>query len=152
MHRAPTRPERLFLQFHGSVYRSDDEGGSWNDIHEGPARAGSGSRWRSTRRDPDSAFVIPLVADVDRVTPEGKVRVYEDPRRRCLLDRAVEGLPGQDAYLTIYRQAFGLGRGRDELQLYFGATSGDVFGSADAGASWFSAHERLAPVTSVRVA
>ena len=27
--------------------------------------------------DPDSAYVIPLVADVDRVTPDGRVRVYE---------------------------------------------------------------------------
>ena len=38
------------------------------------------------------------------------------------------------------------------MQLYFGATSGDVFGSPDAGSSWFQVHERLAPVTSVRVA
>ena len=27
--------------------------------------------------DPDSAYVIPLQADVDRVTPDGRVRVYE---------------------------------------------------------------------------
>ena len=38
------------------------------------------------------------------------------------------------------------------MRLFFGATSGDVFGSPDAGAHWFSVHERLAPVTSVRVA
>jgi hypothetical protein len=38
------------------------------------------------------------------------------------------------------------------MELYFGATSGGVFGSADAGASWFPVRERLAPVTSVRVA
>jgi len=31
-------------------------------------------------------------------------------------------------------------------------TSGDVFGSRDGGASWFSVHERLAPVNTVRVA
>jgi hypothetical protein len=33
--------------------------------------------------------------------------------------------------------------------MYFGATSGDVFGSADGGASWFSAAMRLPPVYSV---
>ena len=38
------------------------------------------------------------------------------------------------------------------MGLYFGATSGDVFGSADAGASWFSAASQIAPITSVRVA
>jgi photosystem II stability/assembly factor-like uncharacterized protein len=27
--------------------------------------------------DPDSAYVIPLAADMDRVTPGGVVRVYE---------------------------------------------------------------------------
>ena len=151
MHRAPTRPERLFLQFHGSVYRSDDEGGSWNDIQAG-LPSGFGFPLAIDPADPDSAFVIPLVADVDRVTPEGRVRVYETRDAGASWIERSKGLPGKDAYLTIYRQAFGsAGEGAD-LQLYFGATSGDVFGSADAGASWFSAHERLAPVTSVRVA
>ena len=45
--------------------------------------------------------------------------------------------------------------GRDgegsELGLWFGATSGEVFGSADAGRSWATVAPRLAPVTSVRV-
>jgi photosystem II stability/assembly factor-like uncharacterized protein len=60
------------------------------------------------------------------------------------------GLPDRDAYLTVLRQAFGgVGEGPD-LELYFGATSGDVFGSADAGASWFDAAKRLPPVYSVR--
>nr|MDQ3319056.1 exo-alpha-sialidase [Actinomycetota bacterium] len=29
LHRAPRRPERMFMQFHGGVYRSDDAGESW---------------------------------------------------------------------------------------------------------------------------
>src|SRR5436190_14145694 len=32
LHRAPQRPERMFMQFHGGVYRSDDSGASWSDI------------------------------------------------------------------------------------------------------------------------
>ena len=40
-------------------------------------RRTSASRWRVDPADPDSAYVIPLVADMDRVTPEGRVRVYE---------------------------------------------------------------------------
>jgi len=40
----------------------------------------------------------------------------------------------------------------DGLSLWFGATSGEVFGSVDAGRSWFVAARHLAPVTSVRVA
>ncbi len=52
----------------------------------------------------------------------------------------------------MLRQAFGAtGEGASQ-ELYVGATSGDVWGSGDAGGHWFAAHERLAPVTSVRVA
>src|SRR5919206_259256 len=35
LHRAPRRPERLFMQFHGGVYRSDDAGESWTAIGDG---------------------------------------------------------------------------------------------------------------------
>lgn len=38
MHRAPLRPERLFMQFHGGVYRSDDAGRTWSSIADGPAK------------------------------------------------------------------------------------------------------------------
>jgi hypothetical protein len=40
------------------------------------------------------------------------------------------------------------GEGPD-LELYFGATSGEVFGSGDAGATWHTVAVRLPPVYSV---
>jgi photosystem II stability/assembly factor-like uncharacterized protein len=94
IHRSPKRPERMFLQFHGGVYRSDDAGETWS------ARG--------------------------------------------------EGLPAEHAYLTVLREAFDRRGEGDALELYFGATSGDVFGSADAGATWFTAATHLPPVYSVR--
>ncbi|HEX7247657.1 MAG TPA: exo-alpha-sialidase [Actinomycetota bacterium] len=152
MHRAPTRPERLFMQFHGNVYRSDDAGSSWNEIRSGLPTEGFGFPLVIDPADPDSAYVIPLVGAEDRVTPEAQVRVFETRDAGSTWTAHGEGLPASEAYLTILRQAFGsTGEGAD-LELYFGATSGDVFGSADAGATWFQVHERLAPVTSVRVA
>ena len=102
--------------------------------------------------DPDSAYVIPLVADMDRVTPEGRVRVYETRDAGATWTEHGDGLPSENAYLTILRQAFcGEGSGAS-MGLYFGATSGDVFGSGDAGATWFTAATKLPPVHSVRVA
>lgn len=62
------------------------------------------------------------------------------------------GLPHRDAYLTILRQAFDAEAEGAGLGLYFGSTSGEVFGSGDGGASWFTVHDRLAKVHSVRVA
>ena len=151
MHRAPLRPERLFMQFHGNVYRSDDAGQSWTEIRAG-LPSGFGFPLAIDPSDPDSAFVIPLVGAEDRVTPEGKVRVFGTRDAGSTWTSLDGGLPAPEAYLTILRQAFDREGEGEDLGLYFGATSGDVFGSADGGGSWFSVHERLAPVNSVRVA
>ena len=151
MHRAPERPERLFLQFHGSVYRSDDTGETWNDIAEG-LPSGFGFPMVIDPSDPDSAYVIPLNGRLRPRHTGGAGAGVRDPRRRGQLDGPRRRPPVEaSAYLTILRQAFAHDGG-SPLGLYFGATSGDVFGSADAGASWFTVHEHLAPVTSVRVA
>jgi photosystem II stability/assembly factor-like uncharacterized protein len=102
--------------------------------------------------DPDRAFVIPLVADIDRVTVDGRVRVFETRDAGATWTSRSDGLPQEDAYLTILRQAFARDGEGGDMGLYFGATSGDVFGSPDGGGSWFTVRDRLAPVNSVRVA
>ena len=80
----------------------------------------------------------------------GKVRVYETRDRGATWAERGEGLPSVDAYLTVLRQAFGHDD-RAPIGLYFGAESGEVFGSADGGATWSTVAEHLPPVTSVRV-
>jgi photosystem II stability/assembly factor-like uncharacterized protein len=149
LQRAARRPERMFMQFHGGVYRSDDAGETWTDIGDG-LPSDFGFPMVLDPADPDSAYVIPLTADADRVTPDGRVRVYETRDAGASWTGRGDGLPAQDAYLTVLRQSFDrVGEG-PALELYFGATSGDVFGSADAGATWFTAAAHLPPVYSVR--
>jgi photosystem II stability/assembly factor-like uncharacterized protein len=148
LHRAPRRPERLFMQFHGGVYRSDDAGQSWTDIGAG-LPSDFGFPMAVDPADPDSAYVIPLIADSDRVTPEGRVRVYETRDAGATWTPRGDGLPDRDAYLTVLRQAFTRTGEGPSLELYFGATSGDLFGSGDAGANWFTAADHLPPVYSV---
>ena len=119
--RAPTRsacttctgrrldPERLFMQFHGNVYRSDDAGLELERDPVGPAdRRLRLPAWSIDPADPDSAYVIPLVGAEDRVTPDAQVRVYETRDAGSSWTAHGEGLPASDAYLTIYRQAFGV--------------------------------------------
>lgn len=146
--RSPSRPERLFMQFHGGVYRSDDAGESWTAVGGG-LPSDFGFPLMVDPADPDSAYVIPLVADMDRVTPEGRVRVYETRDAGASWTPRGDGLPPENAYLTVLRQAFSRTAEGEALQLYFGATSGELFGSGDAGASWATVALRLPPVYSV---
>ncbi len=147
--RAPRQPERLFMQFHGGVYRSDDAGESWIDI-AGGLPSDFGFPVVLDPADPDSAYVIP-VATADRVMPGGKVLVWETRDAGATWTPRGEGLPERDAYLQILRQSFdGAGEG-DDLELYFGATSGEIFGSRDAGKHWFGVATRLPAIASLRI-
>jgi hypothetical protein len=148
LHRARERPERMFMQFHGGVYRSDDAGRTWTAIADG-LPSDFGFPLALDPSDPDSAYVIPLTADTDRVTPDSRVRVYETRDGGASWTARGRGLPHEHAYLTILREAFGWRGEGTSLELYFGATSGDVFGSPDAGASWSEVATRLPPVLSV---
>jgi photosystem II stability/assembly factor-like uncharacterized protein len=150
IHRAKTRPERIFMQFHGGVYRSDDAGATWNDIADG-LPSDFGFALAVDPADADSAYVIPLMADIDRVTPEGKVRVYETRDAGASWTPRGAGLPSENAYLTVLREAFDWTGEGAELGLYFGATSGAIYGSGDAGESWFTVAENLPPVHSISV-
>jgi len=164
LEQSPVEPDTFYMQFHGGVYRSDDAGHTWQDIagvdREGDADgdgdasglpADFGFPIVVDPRDPDRAWVIPLVADVDRVTPEGKVRVFETRDRGRSWQPKTTGLPQDNAYLTVLRQAF-CHDGGDPLSLYFGAESGVVFGSPDGGETWSVVAENLPPIRSVRAA
>jgi photosystem II stability/assembly factor-like uncharacterized protein len=147
--RAPLRPERLFMQFHGGVYRSDDAGHSWIDIAAG-LPSDFGFPVVLDPADPDSAYVIP-VSTADRVTPQGRVLVWETRDAGATWTARGDGLPQRDAYLQILRQSFDRAGEGAELELYFGATCGEIFGSRDAGRSWFAVASRLPAIASVRV-
>lgn len=152
LQRSPVQPTTLYMQFHGGVYRSEDAGFTWTDIgSEGGLVSDFGFPLVVDPRDPQRAFVVPLVSDVDRVTPEGKARVFETTDGGASWRPLTAGLPQEDAYLVVLRQAF-CHDGRYPLGLYFGATSGEVFGSADGGATWRTLAGRLPPVLSLRCA
>jgi photosystem II stability/assembly factor-like uncharacterized protein len=146
--RARERPERLFMQFHGGVYRSDDAGASWTDIAAGLPGDFS-FPLAVDPADPDSAYVIPLAAETDRVTPGGRVRVYETRDAGASWTARGDGLPSEHAYLTVLRQAFAARSEGPQLELYFGATSGALFGSGDAGATWSTIAGHLPPVLAI---
>jgi len=59
------------------------------------------------------------------------------------------GLPQQDAYVTVLRDAF-CTDGADPAGFYFGTRGGEVYASFDDGQNWHTVAEHLPPVLSVK--
>ncbi len=73
--RHPSRPERLYLQNHGGVYRSDDHAASWQSIAEG-LPADFGFPVVVHPHEPDTIYVFPLNAGEGRYPTDGRARVW----------------------------------------------------------------------------
>ena len=148
--RHPERPDRLFLQNHWGLYRSDDAGESWQDIANGvPTDFGFALAVHPHR--PDTVYIVPIESDEFRCTPEGKLRVFRTDDAGGSWKPLADGLPQQDAYETVLRDALCV----DRLQpagVYFGTRSGKVFGSRDDGDSWSLIADGLPPVVCVKAA
>jgi photosystem II stability/assembly factor-like uncharacterized protein len=146
----PSRPERLFLQNHWGLYRSDDWGDSWQDIANGvPSDFGFAMAMHA--HDPETVYIVPLEADTFRCTPEAKLRVYRTRDAGASWEPLTDGLPQENAYETVLRDALDTDDA-DECGVYFGTRSGRVYGSADGGDHWSAIHEGLPPVLCVKAA
>jgi photosystem II stability/assembly factor-like uncharacterized protein len=147
--RDPQNPERMFLQNHWGLYRSDDGGDSWADIAKG-VPSDFGFAMAAHPRDAETAYIVPLEADAFRCTPDGKLRVFRT-RRGGEWEPLGKGLPQKNAFETVLRDGLSV----DALHpagVYFGTRSGKVYGSSDEGGSWSVVAEGLPPVTCVKVA
>ena len=144
------RPERLFLQNHWGLYRSDNRGDSWQDIARGlPSDFGFGMVMHP--HDPDSVYILPVESDEFRCTPDGRLRVYRTRNAGASWDALERGLPQKGAYETVLRDAFS-SDSLDPAGIYFGTRSGKLYASRDEGKSWKKILEGLPQIMCVKAA
>jgi len=148
--RHPSKPDRLFLQNHWGLYRSDDAGNSWKDIANG-VPSDFGFCMVTHPHDPDTVYIVPIESDEYRCTPEGKLRVYRTQNAGASWEPMTRGLPQKDALETILRDSLATDT-CDPAGIYFGTRSGKVYCSSDDGKSWRAIIEGLPPVVCVRAA
>jgi photosystem II stability/assembly factor-like uncharacterized protein len=146
----PEQPQRLFLQNHWGLYRSEDGGNSWKDIANG-VPSDFGFCMAIHPRDPETVYIVPIESDEYRCTPEGKLRVYCTRNAGKSWEPLTRGLPQKNAMETVLRDSMSTDT-CDPAGIYFGTRSGKVYGSNDGGKSWRAIIEGLPPVVCVRAA
>ena len=146
----PSRPERLFLQNHWGLYRSDDWGDNWRDIANG-VPSDFGFAMQMHPHDPDTVYIVPIEADMFRATPEAKLRVYRTTDAGASWHPLTRGLPQHDAYENVLRDAL-TADSFDSAGIYFGTRSGKLFASRDEGESWEALADGLPPIVCVKAA
>jgi len=130
----PDRPERLFLQNHWGLYRSDDRAGNWKDIANG-VPSDFGFAMIVHPGNPDCVYIVPVESDQFRCTCDGRLRVYRTRNAGASWEPLARGLPQKGAYETVLRDAL-TADSLDPLGLYLGTRSGQIFASHDEGRTW----------------
>jgi hypothetical protein len=130
----PGRPERLFLQHHWGLYRSNDYADSWQSVSNG-VPSDFGFAMLMHPHDPESVYILPIESDEFRCTPDGRLRVYRTRNAGASWEPLTRGLPQKGAYQTVLRDAMGTDS-LDPAGIYFGTRSGELFGSTDEGKTW----------------
>ena len=142
-------PDRLFLQNHGGVLRSDDGGESWSSIGDGlPSDFGFGAVVHPRR--PDTVYVFPNGAGESRFPPDGRARVWRSADAGDSWEELGAGLP-DGFYSSVLRDAM-CADDQEQPGLYVGTRCGNVFASTDDGDSWNEVVKNLPDVVVVRAA
>ncbi|OON71807.1 WD40/YVTN/BNR-like repeat-containing protein [Streptomyces tsukubensis] len=147
---SPGDQDRLYLQNHWGVYRSDDGGARWQDIGGGlPSDFGFAAAAHPHRTD--TAYVFPITADSDRVPAGHRCRVFRTSDAGASWEALSAGLPEGAHYGTVLRDAL-CTDGEDPAGVYFGNRNGELYASADDGESWQQIASHLPDVLCVRAA
>ncbi|HEX5589120.1 MAG TPA: hypothetical protein VFX65_02375 [Candidatus Limnocylindrales bacterium] len=143
--------EHLYQQNHCGVYRSFDGGRQWEEITEGlPTEFGF--PMVAHPRDPLTVWNIPLTTpEAGRYMVDAKAAVWRTHDGGASWTRSGEGLPQEDAFVGVLREAMAVDR-LDPVGVYFGTSTGQLYASADEGRTWSRIADNLPPIWSVEAA
>ncbi|HZP94338.1 MAG TPA: glycosyl hydrolase [Burkholderiales bacterium] len=151
----PSNPDRLYQQNHCGIYRLDRPSDTWVRIGKSmPRQVGDiGFPMVLHPRDADTAWVFPMdgTSVWPRTSPEGMPAVYATRNGGTSWERLDTGLPGEQAWWTVKRQAM-TADASDPVGLYFGTTSGELWASRDEGRRWTCIARHLPEIYAVEAA
>ena len=143
------KPDRLYMQLHWDVMRSDNAGDLWYEV-SGNLPTDFGFPIEVHAHEPDTVYVVPIHSDSEHWVEEGKLRVYRSKTGGNEWEALTNGLPQENCYVNILRDAMSVDS-LDDCGVYFGTTGGQVYCSPDGGDSWKPIVRDLPAVLSVEV-
>ncbi|MFN8158805.1 MAG: sialidase family protein [Candidatus Nanopelagicales bacterium] len=143
-------PDRMYVQNHNGVYRSDDAGATWTSIADG-LPSDFGFFVLSSPTTPGTAWVMPIENGDSRIPVGGRMRLHRTRDAGETWTELGAGSLPDECYTVALRDAACVDSG-DPTGVYVGTRDGVVYASADEGDSWQVVAEHLPDVLSVRAA
>lgn len=138
----PLAPDVLYQQNHCGIYRIDrssEDGNRWVRIGaKMPKSVGDiGFPMVLHPRDPKTCWVFPMDGTQvwPRTSPGGKPAAYVTRNSGKSWQRLDNGLPKEQAWLTVFRQAMTADQ-QTSVGVYFGTTCGEIWASINEGEKW----------------
>lgn len=148
MVQCPASPDRLWIQHHNGVFRSDDGGLQWQEIKGRPSVFGFAVVVHP--RDPDTAWFVPAVKDETRIPVDARFVVSRTRDGGRTFDVLTKGLPEGPAYDIVYRHALAVDATGERVAA--SSTTGGLWVSEDGGDSWQLLSAHLPPIHAVTFA
>ncbi len=140
-------PDAYWVQHHNGVFRSTDSAATWQEVKDVPPST-FGFAAAVHPKDPDTAWLVPAIADERRIPMDGRVVVSRTRDGGRSFEVLTRGLPQEHGYDLVFRHALDVDEAGDRL--VFGSTTGSVWVSEDQGDSWSLVSANLPPVYCTR--
>ena len=140
--------ENMWQQNHCGIFRTTDGAATWQDVSEKDGPANFGFAIVVDDNDPDVAWVAPGISDEIRVAVDDSLCISRTTDGGKSWEALREGLPQGNSFDIVYRHALA----RNNGDMFFGTTTGNLFHSGNDGDSWEAVSNYLPLINAITFA